>query len=183
MAVKITAALVFALYLLAVPVKLALCFRSYPKPDFAAGFALFEERFARRGAQERLLGEKKRVPWKKLRLDSQKIHALPALKYLLRHATIEHISLTGSIGMENAAATALICGASTAAAAAVAPLSWGNKIELALSADFSGKPSRICFSGMISIRIGHIICAALIAAIQLVSERTSQWKSIRLKTL
>ena len=180
MPVGIAAALIFILYLSAVPVKLALKIRTSPAPAFGAGIAVFERRFALRQAEKRISGEKKHLPWKKFAVDAQKLRMLRALKYILPRIKIEKLVLTGSISSGDAAGTALICGSVNSIGAALEAI-WPEGTQIFLQSDFSGKGSALQFSGMVSLRAGHIILAALIGAVEVIKGRISQWKSTRLK--
>ena len=183
MAVGIAAAIVFLIYFFCIPVVLAVRIRTTPTPGFGAGIALFEGRFALRQAEKRINAKKKRSSRIKIFSGMEKSSALRTLKYLLRHTKIENLSLRGSIGMDDAAATALICGGAEAVKAAMLPFDWAKRISLDLSPDFSGGRSEIEFTGMFSMRAGHIICTALRCAVYLAKGRTAKWKSTRLKIL
>lgn len=181
MAVGITAILVFLFYLSAIPVEIAVKARTFPEIGFGAGFAIFEGRFALRQAEKRANGEKKHLPWSRFYLGWEKTRALPALKYLIRHTKLEKLSLTGTIGASDAARTALICGGCEAVKAAIMPFRWADRLELALSPDFSGGGSSLRLHGMVSIPAGHIMLAALIGAVYLTKGRIAKWKSTRLR--
>ena len=181
MAVGIAAVLVFLFYFASVPVELALKLRTQPQLDFGAGIGIFEGRFALRQAEKRMIGEKKRFPWGEFYMDAEKKPIFKALKYLFRHLKIENLSVSGSIGLPDAAATALVCGCAQAACGAILPLGWAEKISLKLSPDFSGGGSDVHISGMVSVAAGHIICTALLCAVYLAEGRFEQWKSTRLK--
>ena len=181
MAVGIAAAIVFLIYFACIPVVLALKIRLSPKVDFGTGIAIFEGRFALRQAQKRMGRQKKRFPLANFPKKGDLPSALKTLKYLIRHTKVESLSLRGSIGMEDAAITAMICGYAEAAKAAVLPFDWSKNISVDLSPDFSGGGSELEFTGMFSVRAGHIICTALRGAVYLAKGRTEKWISTRLK--
>lgn len=73
----------------------------------------------------------------------------------------------------DAAATALISGA-------VLTLTLGH---VRVFPDFSTGPLRVRFRGMVSVKPGHIMLAALAWAQEVISGRISTWKSMRLRAL
>ena len=181
MAVGIAAAIVFLVYFACIPVVLAIKIRAAARMDFGAGISLFEGRFALRQAEKRLSAGKKRLHRIKIFSGMEKASVLRTLKDLIRHARIESLRLSGSIALENAAATALVCGCAEAAKAAFGPLEVSEKITIQLKPDFSGGKSDVEFCGMFSMRAGHIICTALKSAVYLAKGRIQKWKSTRLK--
>jgi len=181
MAVWIAAAVVFLFYFASIPVELALRIDARPGLRFGAGIAVFEGRFALRQAEKRINGEKKHLPWGRFSMDAEKRPIFRALKYLFRHLKIENLTISGSISLQDAAATAMVCGWAEAAYAAILPFRWSEHVSMRLSPDFSGGRSDLKFSGMVSANAGHIICAALLCAVYLAEGRFEQWKSTRLK--
>jgi len=186
MIVGLVGASLFVFYLMAVPVELALQLRTAPAPGFGAGAALFEGRFALKSAEKRMIGEKKHLPWRQFSTYLEKIRRFPALFHALRyafsHLELRQLCIRGRIGMQDAAATALICGCGEAIGSALNALPACRPMELRLEPDFSGSGIQLQLSGMVSIRAGHIICTALIGAVYSIKERISQWKSTRLRT-
>ena len=186
MAVYFVAAVALLFYLCSVPVKFAWETRIGRGTAFGAGSSIFEGRYALRGAHRRMLGEKKHLPWKKAELDVSKADALPALlhaaRYALRHMRLERLHLSGTIGARDAAATALMCGLARSLQAALEPAAPPGTIHLDPAPDFTCDGSDLVFSGMISMRAGHIMLAALIGAQHYVRRRLAPWKeNIRLK--
>lgn len=186
LAVYFAAAAVLLFYLCSIPVKFAGEMRIHQGAAFGAGGSIFEGRYALRGAHQRMLGEKKHLPWKRAEVDINKKDALPALlhaaRYALRHMRLEQLQLSGTIGARDAAITALLCGLARSMQAALEPVAPPGAIQLTPLPDFSCDGSDLSFSGMISMTVGHIILAALIGAQHYVRRRLAPWKeNIRLK--
>lgn len=181
MAVALAAVAAFAFYFAAIPLKLALVVYITARPGFGFGLFPFENRFALRRATQRALGERKHLPWKKAELDLEKRSVLPAAwragKYLLRHTELEKLHARGRVSTGDAAHTALICGCANMLEAALAPFAASNVVQLRLKPDFSSNESSVRLCGMISIRLGHIICAALIGAWNYVLRRIKHGKA------
>ena len=186
MAVYLAAAAALLFYLCSVPVKFAWETRIGHGAAFGAGGSIFEGRYALRSAHQRMLGEKKHLPWKRAEVDINKKDALPALlhaaRYALRHLHLERLHLSGTIGARDAAITALLCGLARSMQAALEPVAPPGAILLTPLPDFSCDGSDLSFSGMISMTAGHIMLAALIGAQHYVRRRLAPWKeNIRLK--
>ena len=186
MAVYLAAIALLSFYLCSIPLKFAWEMRIRPDAAFGAGVAAFEGCYALRGARQRMLGQKKHLPWKRAELDIHRKDALPALlhaaRYALGHMRLERLQLTGSIGTRDAAMTALLCGLARSLQAALDPVAPPGAIQLCPLPDFSCNGSDLAFSGMISMTAGHIMLAALIAAQHYVRRRLIPWKeNIRLK--
>ena len=186
MAVYLAAIALLSFYLCSIPLKFAWELRIRPDAAFGAGVAAFEGRYALRGARQRMLGQKKHLPWKRAEVDIHRKDALPALlhaaRYALGHMRLERLQLTGSIGTRDAAMTALLCGLARSLQAALEPVAPPGAIQLTPLPDFSCDGSDLAFSGMISMTVGHIILAALIGAQHYVRRRLAPWKeNIRLK--
>ena len=186
MAVYFAAAAVLLFYLCSIPIKFAVALRIHQGAAFGAGASVFEGRYALRGAHQRMLGEKKHLPWKKAELDINKTDALPALlhaaRYALRHMRLERLCLEGTVGARDAAATALMCGLARSLQATLEPVAPPDAVRLTPLPDFSCDGSNLLFSEMISMTAGHIILAALIGAQHYVRRRLAPWKeNIRLK--
>lgn len=186
MAVYLAAAAALLFYLCCIPVKLAVEMRIRQGAGFGAGGSIFEGRYALRSAHQRMLGEKKHLPWKRAEVDINKKDALPALlhaaRYALRHLHLERLHLSGTIGARDAAVTALLCGLARSVQAALEPIASPGAVHLNPTPDFSCDGSDLVFSGMISMTAGHIMLAALIGAQHYVRRRLAPWKeNIRLK--
>lgn len=168
LAVWIAAIAAFLFYLNAIPVKFALILYTDGRPGFGAGLAPFEGRFALRSANRRARGAKKRPARKKngrARAHSAALHgALKAGRYLLRHLKLDSLRVWGRVSMPDAAQTALLCGCARALEGALAPIAPPGAVRFSLQPDFSGGNSDVTLCGMVSLRTGHIILAALIGA-------------------
>lgn len=165
MPVYFAAAALAAFYLCMLPVKLALVLRLSPpdqpsqpaKPSLLLGAAAFEPRLARRHARPFAGRRHSRASLPSpLLLRS----ALKAAVYLLRCLRLDQLRVHGTLATGDAAQTALLCGAAEAVQAACTPL--GNRVSLTLKPDFTASASNIEAAGIIGIRAGHIICAALV---------------------
>ncbi len=174
MIVYIVAAAQALVYLGAVPLHLAFCLRTRDGLRFGAGISAFVRRAARRRAQRAARrGE--------LKLPKLKKGASPPgwLMPCLRCLRLESVRVQGSLGMGEAAATALACGGVRALGRAlrgVAP-----RVRLEVAPDFSEDGPRVDLRGMIRVRSGQIILAALRGGTQYANGRIAQWKNTRLK--
>jgi len=170
-------------YLSAVPVHLAFALRAGENGGFGAGVSVFEGRFAL-SAAERNMGKQKKRPQQKLPVNRTVLKSvLKSARHILRHARLEAFSARGTISLGDAALTALACGAAGTLAEAFAPVSRA-RVDCALQPDFSSPGVALAgeISGIVSLRIGHIMLAALIGAIDYGNGRLSQWIDTRLKT-
>lgn len=165
-------------YLSAVPLRMAFYLRSENGLQFGAGVGVFERRFAQRSALARLTGEKpmpapKKFSWEKL----------PAIAKLslqfLRNIHIDQFSLYGRFSLGDAASTALVCGGVNALECALHAV-W-PKIRMNLQPDFNTSNVHIELQGMIYVRIGQIMFAATISALNYANGRITQWIDTRLK--
>lgn len=183
MALPLVTAGVALFYLGAVPLKLAFWLRIGSEGSgFRFAVAPFEARFARRIVVKRRDGRRK--PSRLLRrlnpLAAAKA-AFRAAKFLVRRVRVDEIELDGRFGAEDAALTALLCGGVSALGNGLR-CATGRPIRLSLSPDFSGGSLHGELTGMISVRLGHIIAAALLGAYQYVTGRfTTPWTSTPLK--
>jgi hypothetical protein len=96
--------------------------------------------------------------------------ALRAIFYILRHMRFEG---EARLCAGDAALTAILSGALMA-------LTLGN---VHVYPDFSDSPLRARFSGMVSIKPGHIMGVALVWARNEISGRINAWKSMRSRAL
>ena len=163
-------AAITAFYLAAIPVHIAVQLRIGADNHFGLGVSLFEPRFALQKAMHKI----------KIRTKPQKLYlpdALSSLKNVLHHIHIDRISLNGHLGTNDAAATAMFCGSISSLCCAL-QCSLGKRIHLNLYPDFSSDRLQIELTGMISLRAGHIIAAALLGAFQYGSRRFKAWTDI-----
>lgn len=183
MALPMVTAAVTLFYLSAIPIHIAIRLRLGADSFFSFGVSAFEPRYALHQSTE-----KKR---RQLRLPSfaQKLNApdairsgLRAARYAAEHIKIERIRLNGSFGSHDAALTALVCGGAASIGCALLSTS-GRKISISLRPDFSADCLRAELVGMISMRVGHIMLAALLGAFQYGSRRLKKWTSIPLRAL
>lgn len=173
MPVYFAAAALAAFYLCMLPVKLAIVLRLSPpdqpsqpaKPSLHLGAAAFEPCLARRHA--RPLADRRHG---RASLPSPLLlkAGLNAAAYLLRRLHLDQLRIHGTLATGDAAQTALLCGAAEAVQAACAPL--GQRVSLRLKPDFAASASNIEAAGIIGIRAGHIICAALVFGTACASE-------------
>ena len=89
------------------------------------------------------------------------------------------VGLDGTVGLSDAAATALICGAANSLDAALFAVT--RRARISLRPDFAAASAHAELSGMISLRVGHIMLAALLGAWEYGLGRLKTWKSIPLK--
>lgn len=183
MTVFCVAGALLCLYFFAIPVKFALIMRIDPQPKLVFGAALFENRFAKRTAQRRAALPKKSKKRMPQRLSAKVLPAARASAcYLLRHIRPESFCASGAVAARDAAATALLYGSIHTFGGMIAPIFAPGHFKIDLRPDFSGQASTLELCGMFSLRIGHIILAALIAAFHYANGRLTQWKNTRSKT-
>lgn len=181
MLVFIAAGAVFLMYFSAIPIKLALILRISDHPGFGAGASVFEGRYALNSARLRSLGLKKHLPWKKTEMDLKKSAILSAFlksgRYLLKHTRLEHLRAEGRVSSPDAARTALICGCAQSLEGALIPCTPPGAVRLRLEPDFSSGVSDVFLCGMVSVRAGHIMLAALIGAWNFIARSISHGKA------
>ena len=179
--VVFTATGLLLFYFAMIPLHFALIVRINGHTDFGAGLSAFEGRYALRSARMRACGEKKHWPWKAVGMDLEKAGIIPAVfhtaVHLLRHARVERLCLEGRISLPDAAGTALLCGGAHVLLGMLAPFAAQNALRVRLQPDFTAAGSDVLFSGMVSIRTGHIILAALIGAWNYMIRRISHGKA------
>jgi len=177
MALPMVAAAVTLFYLSAIPIHVAVRLRIGANRFFGIGVSAFEPRFALRHSQSPLNpggktpGFLKNLSWP---------DALRAARYAASHLRIDRIHLEGTFGSDDAALTALVCGGAMSIGNALR-CATGREIFFRLRPDFSGGSLRVELAGMISVRVGHIMLAALLGAYQYGSRRLKEWTSIPLK--
>ena len=170
MAVYFAAAACLVFYICAVPLKLAFVIESQPQLKLRAGAAPFENRFALRRA-----GKEQKKKKRRLRMPPAAAipPALKAGRYILRRIHLEYLRAEGAVSAPDAARTALICGMANSIQAACAPM--GGRVQIDLFPDFTSETSCISAAGMMRLRLGHIIIAALIFLIHYLKERFKTW--------
>lgn len=161
-------------YFSAIPIHIAFLLRLGADNRLSLGVSLFESRFALRRASENKTGFRPPKAPENLNLADSFRAAMSALK----HLKPELLRLDGAIGTSDAALTALLCG-SIASLGCALSCSF-NHIRIDIRPDFSADHPRADLTGMISVRIGHIMIAALVGAIQYGSRRIKRWTSIPL---
>lgn len=167
-------------YLCALRLRLALLARIGSSGFVRFGLALLSGRAALRRTHRR--GKKRKD--KKMKLPSMVLvrASLSAARYLLPRIRVEQLRVVGRVSTQDAAQTALLTGGARAAVGLTAALLHPGRTTAMLLPDFSGRPARVnCFS-MVSVCVGHIICAGAICAWNYLKERHRQWISTRLKT-
>lgn len=177
----ITAAVTF-FYLSAIPIHIALRLHVGTDSFFGFGVSAFEPRFALRQSLQKRSFKGRRTSFKKENLSDILKSVIRFLKYAVRHTRIERISLNGRFGSGDAALTAIVCGSAASVGCALRGVSC-KRIRIHLNPDFSADTFRAELVGMISIRAGHIMLAALLGAYQYGSRRLKKWTSIPSKTL
>lgn len=164
------------LYACAVPLHIAVCLKAGQGLKASAGFALFEKRFAESRAAKRLSGcgrsgrgdGRTRIPG--------------SIRFLLRMLAPlrrSRIRVTGCVSAGDAAGTALFIGGIRAAECTLIP--FFPELSFNIVPDFNASISYVDIDGMITLRSGQIIVAALSAALKNTSRRITQWISIRSK--
>lgn len=173
--VSTVAAAVTLFYLSAIPVHIAFRISIGADSRFSVGISLFEPHFALRHTV--------RPNLKARRLKNE--HPLDKLKSALsalKRLKPECIRLGGVFGSDSAALTALVCGGANALGCSL-PGAARNRVKISIQPDFSSDRLRMELTGMISVRAGHIMTAALFGALQYGSRRLKQWTGTLLKAL
>jgi len=181
MTLSMVTAAVTLFYLSAIPIHIALRLRVGADCFFGFGVSAFEPRFALRQSLERQRFSKRPHPlFKKLNGPDALKSSLQSFKYASKHIRIERILLNGSFGSHDAALTALVCGSASAIGCALGS-SFKRRVHISLQPDFNTDSLRAELVGMISMRVGHIMLAALLGAFQYGSRRLKKWTGIPLK--
>ena len=165
------AAVMTLLYIAVIPVHIVFRLQTDAEKIFRIGISIFRPNLALKPARHK---NKNFKPPKVLHPPD----ALSAAKTALRRIKIEQICLDGEFGSGDAASTALICGGISAISCM-----FSKRTALRLTPDFSADRLRIDLTGMISMRFGHIMTAALLGAFQYGLRRFKAWTSIPLKAL
>ena len=152
---------VFLVYLAAVPVSVAVV----AEGGVRVGASIFLPGAAVRSARP-ISGK----PKKKKRTDLP-LAVRASIAFLKRLRPME-MRVTGRIGLDDAAQTALVCGMR-------ASLNAIPRARICIQPDFSAP--RFAVSGILSARAGNLMLAALSGAGTLLAGRIRTWKSIRSK--
>jgi len=163
-------------YLGAIPVNIVLRLNTESAKRFGFGISIFETRFAQRQSEK--------IRSRPLTFHLPDAELLPDLLHaslsVLKTLRPDELRLSGRFSAGDAAATALLCGLTDAVGQSLR-CATGTNIHLHLSPDFSSPRFRAELSGIISVRTGHIIFAALAGALEYANRRLSPWTDIRLK--
>ena len=168
MIVYLVAAAQALYYLGAVPLCLAVCVQTRRGPRFAVGLSAFERRFALRSALRRIRSGQPGKRRRKGRSPSVWLYRM------LRHLRADEIRLRGTVCLGDAAATAMVCGGLRGLESALAGAA--PRVRLRVDPVFQGAPD-VDIQGMIRVRTGQIIRAALRGALKTAKERIAQWTS------
>ena len=159
-------------YLCAIPLHVAVFFHTENGIKVSAGFSLFEKRFAQKRAYRRLTKDNSKHP--------KDAHAFPYHARLLIRILLRlrygRIYVHGSFSTGDAAHTALIMGSINAIEYALRPFI--PHMYLNISPNFNASISYARFDGMISLRSGQIILAAISGAMKNTGRRIAKWINI-----
>lgn len=195
--VVLTAVAALVFYAACVPVKIAFCARAGEGVQAGVAARPFTQAGAVRAARARLdagsAPRKKRKPQKKSRPQKK-----PPLKLalcigrkLLARTKFETLSAHGTLGLSDAATTALAVGFIQAALCAVCA-ALGARADMRLRPDFQTPGVHGEFFGIVSLRIGNIIFAVCAGALKYLLDargrkkrhrEESAWKNTRSKAL
>ena len=149
MLVHIVALLEALAYLCAVPVCVAFCVSGEGGLRAGAAAGTFNTRAALRRARRQMDRGKRRNGRPKV--------PVKRLLRLFRRLRFERVSVKGVLGLSDAAATALLCGAITALGAALRGRAASLEVDIAPA--FDGPRAEV--RGIIRARVGQIILAAI----------------------
>ena len=159
-------------YLLSVPVCGAFWLSAGDGLRFGTGLGAFQRRFALRRARRAGLRAKRRPKRRKKGGPAWTLRTLARLRGA-------GLTLRGSLGLGDAAATAVTCGLVEALAAAVG--SRAGRVEVDVAPLFDAPEPRAELQGMIRVRSGQIIGAAARGGIAELNRRIAKWTDIRSK--
>lgn len=168
MPIILTAILETLLYLMSVPICVAFALSARDGLRFGIGVSAFERRAALRRA-------KQYRPMKKRR-DKTVARSGWRIARSFRDASIR---LQGRLGLGDAAATAIACGALNALAAALAAP--GGRAVVDVTPVFSESTLCLELQGMIRFRTGQIMTAIARSQIENIRRRIASWTNIPLK--
>ena len=169
MLIPVIAILDALIYLAEVPICLAFCIGGALPPRFGAGVCAFDEGAALRRAQRDMA---RTAPHKPPRRGE-----LSLLWRTLKTLRPDRFMLRGVVGLGDAAATALACGALRALAAALGVKA--REAEIDLAPEFASDAPRVAVQGMLRARAGQIIVAAARGEMTNAKERFNQWTDAR----
>ena len=182
-AVVWAALLAAALCALQTPLKLAVCVRVGEGARFALGVRPFAGNGALRAARSRLQRDGARPAKRRKRRAGRRprIGLIAAIaRRLLARVRVEALDARGELGLSDAAATALAVGGAHALMRAVGAAT-GARVTLDVRPRFDGRAIRCEASGIVSMRVGHIILAVCAGTVETIAGGAT-WKSIRSKT-
>lgn len=163
-------------YLGAIPFKFAFCLKIGAESGFHMGISIFESRFAVRKAMQFSQNTFHTPAFlQNLSFKSAFFSAKRMLRFLLRH--LECFHLRGMLSTGDAAMTAWICGSISSFGYTLCGIT-DQCFSLECTPDFSTGNFCMELHGMLSIRAGHIIIAALLGAFEYGSGRFKSWKNI-----
>ena len=159
-------------YLSAVPVCAAFWLSAGDGLRFGVGVAAFERRFAMRRARRAGLHPKGKPKRGQRGVSRQLWRSLSNLRGL-------GFSLRGSLGLGDAAATALACGLLRSLAAALGIRA--DRVVIDVAPLFDSPEPRAELQGMIRVRTGQLITAVALSRFNAMNRRIAEWTSIRSK--
>ena len=151
-------ALAAAALLLCAPLKVAFCARAGERVGAAVGLFPFAGGVALRMARARA-GRRKR-PRREPKKRPDALLLIAVGRRLLARVRVEELRAQGELGLADAAATALAVGLLQAFLRAVGAAS-GARVVLRVRPRFQERSLRGEAAGIVSLRVGHIVLAAL----------------------
>ena len=142
-------------YVSQIPVIVALAART---GAYGIGVGAFSWAGAVRRAEARAASGKKRPPPRLARKERLKLFG-----YVWKRGTFEYLRVSGVVSLSDAAATCLFAGGLRAVCASLGP-----RGEARVTPSFSGGKTDLELSGIMSVRLGHIMLAACMLAAMLV---------------
>lgn len=182
MAVYLTTAAAALFYALNLPIRFAFTLNIGDENLLRVGVGLFQARYIIEKRFE-LSGEKARATYQKVnqnRSGSVMRAGLGSARHFIRHARFPDARMSIRLGVGDAALTALICGTFQILLQAL-NMSGVIRLPARVTPDFSHQRLTLSAGGMVHVRLGHIIGAALVFVRELVSGRIKQWTDIQLR--
>ena len=162
----VVAALAAGFCMLQIPLKVAFCVRADERVGAALGVRPFAGYSAMKAARMRLENGKPKKKPKKKRNQKPNLGLLWAVgRRLLAHVRLEEMRAQGEMGLSDAAVTALAVGCLQALLRAVGAAT-GAQVVWHVQPQFQAQCLRGEISGIVSMRVGHIILAALAGVIE-----------------